>query len=256
MDKDNQRWIDELAAMHHPEAIARRLEQQNDRDYLADAVLGGIDGCVTTFAIVAGTMGGGFDPLVALALGLSNLIADGFSMAISNYQATKSVHTRVQQARKQEEEHIELIPEGEREEIRQMYKQKGFSGETLEEIVKVITSDNKIWVDTMLQEEYGLPLQAPSPLRSAWVTFVSFCIVGLMPLLPFFFLIQEATLSFKLSCLCTAMAFVGIGVAKGWVLKTSMIIEGFEMLIFGSMAASMAYAVSYWVAMIAGNGVL
>lgn len=245
--KKQTNHIDKLHDAHLPHNIEKRLTTRNSPDYFADAVLGGIDGCVTTFAIVAGTMGGGFEPLVALALGLSNLIADGFSMAISNYQATSSLHTKVRQTRLEEEYHIDVVPEGEREEIRQLFAQKGFTGDVLEEIVNIITADKKIWIDTMLQEEHGLPLNAPNPLMSAWVTFVSFCIVGLMPLLPFFWLIQETALSFKLSCLCTAVAFLGIGFAKGAVLKTSLIKEGFEVLLFGGLAACMAFAVSYWV---------
>ena len=60
--------------------------------YLGDVILGGIDGCVTTFAIVAAVTGAGFSGSVAIVMGISNLLADGFSMAVSNYEATKSRH--------------------------------------------------------------------------------------------------------------------------------------------------------------------
>jgi VIT1/CCC1 family predicted Fe2+/Mn2+ transporter len=59
-------------------------------DYLPDAVLGGVDGCVTTFAVAAGAVGSGFPAFVIVVLGLANLVADGFSMAASNYLATKT----------------------------------------------------------------------------------------------------------------------------------------------------------------------
>ncbi|NIP71623.1 MAG: hypothetical protein GWO16_00680, partial [Gammaproteobacteria bacterium] len=72
-----------LEAEHHPEAIRRRLNGGSGGQSLPDAILGGIDGCVTTFAVVSGAFGAGFSATVALVLGFANLLADGFSMAIS-----------------------------------------------------------------------------------------------------------------------------------------------------------------------------
>jgi VIT family len=74
--------------------------------YLGDAVLGGLDGCVATFAVVVGAMGGGFSGLVVIVLGFVNLLADGFSMAVSNYQGTKSQIETVEKARRSEERRI------------------------------------------------------------------------------------------------------------------------------------------------------
>ncbi|MDA3807356.1 MAG: VIT1/CCC1 transporter family protein, partial [Thiomicrorhabdus sp.] len=79
-----------LESEHRPEAIAERLKRPPQSQNISDAVLGGIDGCVTTFAVVSGAFGAGFSPAVALILGLANLIADGFSMAVSNYEASKA----------------------------------------------------------------------------------------------------------------------------------------------------------------------
>jgi vacuolar iron transporter family protein len=79
-----------MEADHSPEAVRRRLSERRGQGYVGDAVLGGIDGCVTTFAVVAGAVGGGFPGLVVVVLGFANLLADGFSMAVSNYQGTKS----------------------------------------------------------------------------------------------------------------------------------------------------------------------
>ena len=78
-----------LQQEHQPENIAQRLKQPPKTQNVSDAVLGGIDGCVTTFAVVAGATGAGFSPMVAITLGFANLFADGFSMAISNYEAIK-----------------------------------------------------------------------------------------------------------------------------------------------------------------------
>jgi hypothetical protein len=88
--------LERLEPEHRPEAVRRRLAERRGQSYLGDAVLGGIDGCVTTFAVVAGAVGGGFPGLVVIVLGFANLLADGFSMAVSNYQGTKSQRERVE----------------------------------------------------------------------------------------------------------------------------------------------------------------
>lgn len=243
----------ELEKHHTPEIIGQRLDEAHRQDYLGDGILGGIDGCITTFAIVAGTVGGGFSSLVALALGVSNLIADGISMAVSNYQATSSLASKVKQVRDEEMQHIRLIPEGEKEEVRQIFARKGFEGETLEQIVETITSDHERWVDTMIQEEHGLPLQAPNPLKSAWVTFLWFCIVGVVPLIPFFFVALSFETSFTISCILTGAAFLGIGIVKGALLKVSKWKEGLSVLLTGGSAAIISYAVSHWITLYYGG---
>ncbi|MGH9856666.1 MAG: VIT1/CCC1 transporter family protein, partial [Acidobacteriota bacterium] len=61
-------------------------------DYLSEFVYGGIDGAVTTFAVVAGATGANFSVKVILVLGFANLIADGFSMSVGSYLSTESEH--------------------------------------------------------------------------------------------------------------------------------------------------------------------
>jgi VIT1/CCC1 family predicted Fe2+/Mn2+ transporter len=235
-----------LEAEHHPDAIRQRLRAEHKHSYLGDAVLGGIDGCVTTFAVVAGAVGGGFSSLVVIVLGFANLIADGFSMAVSNYQGTKSQQEQVDEARRSEEEQISQHPEGEREEIRQIFATKGFEGAVLDEVVEVITQDRTVWVNTMLVEELGLQIESPSPLRAALTTFAAFLLVGLFPLLPFVVPGVEPAIVFPTSIVITAIAFFGIGLAKGVVLKRSALRAGFETLLMGGGAAVLAYLVGFW----------
>jgi vacuolar iron transporter family protein len=241
-----------LRADHHPERIAARLAADRRHSYLGDAVLGSIDGCVTTFAVVSGVVGASLSPAIALILGLANLFADGFSMAVSNYQGTKSEREHVEQARQEEIRHIEEIPEGEREEVRQIFQQKGFDGETLELVVDVITRDRKRWVDTMITEELGLQLDGPSPLRAAVVTFGGFLAAGALPLVPFALgLPPERT--FTLSAILAGVTFFGIGLIKGRVLGRSALRAGLETLLTGGGAAILAYLVGTWLRDLAGT---
>ena len=236
----------ELEREHSPEAIQARLAALRKHNYLGDAILGGIDGCVTTFAVVAGAVGGNFPEMVVIILGFANLLADGFSMAVSNYQNTKSQLELVEEARRTEEYHIKQIPKGEQEEIRQIFASKGFEGEILEKIVEVITQDRHLWVDTMLTEELGLQIEGPRPSRAALVTFGAFCAVGIIPLIPFLFSTLTPEQTFILSSVVTALAFLGIGMTKGWILQRSVLKAGLETLAIGGAAAVLAYLVGVW----------
>ena len=232
-----------LEAEHRPEAVRRRLSERRGPGYVGDAVLGGIDGCVTTFAVVAGAVGADFSGLVIVILGFANLLADGFSMAVSNYQGTKSQLEKVEEARLSEERQIEDIPSGEREEVRQIFAAKGFSGETLERIVEVITNDRRLWVDTMLSEELGLKVEGPNPYRAAIATFVAFLVVGIIPLVPFLLPDLLTSTRFLASVIATGAAFFGVGAAKGLILGRSALRSGLETLLTGGTAAAIAFAV-------------
>ena len=107
-----------------PEAIARRLKAKPTHSYLRDFVYGAIDGIVTTFAVVAGVAGARLSTAIVVILGLANLVADGFSMAVGNFLATQAERQLKDKARAMEQKHIETVPEGEKEEIRQIFSGK------------------------------------------------------------------------------------------------------------------------------------
>jgi len=226
---------------HTPEAIEARLAAATDHSYLGDGILGAIDGTVTTFAIVAGASGAGLSGSIALVLGLANVFADGLSMAVGNYMRAKADREVVEQARRVEEAHVDHVPEGEREEVRQIFERKGFSGEMLDKAVDVITEDRQRWVDTMLTEELGLRLDTPDPLRAAWTTFVAFVVAGLIPIAPLAFTADF----FLISACVTAATFFLIGLVNGWLLQRRLLLAGVESLLVGGGAASVAYLVGF-----------
>ena len=229
---------------HTPQAIALRLQQVNQHGMLGDFVLGAVDGTVTTFAIVAGVAGAGLSVGAALVLGLANVLADGFSMAVGQYLKTRADHEVVAKYRRLEEQHIERFPHGEAEEIRQIFAAKGFSGQTLEDIVATITSDRQRWVDTMLAEEWGLQLQLESPQTAAGVTFGAFVLAGMVPLAPLFLKPWlGADRTFLLSAICTAVTFATIGIIRGRASQQPLLRSMVETLLVGGSAAALAYTV-------------
>ena len=225
---------------HRPEAIRERLAADPEVSYLRDWVYGGIDGSVTTFAIVSGVVGASLSPSIILILGVANLIADGFSMAAGNYSATSTERQELDTLRAVEERHIAQYPEGEREEVRQLFEKQGFRGAELDRMVAVITANPKRWVDFMLAEEYGLARRIRSARKAAWTTFASFVICGLVPLLPFLLRLPNA---FVVSLLMTLAVFFGIGSLKSRVLTISAWRGGSETLLTGAVAAGIAYGI-------------
>ncbi|WP_415281105.1 VIT1/CCC1 transporter family protein [Candidatus Nitrososphaera sp. FF02] len=217
---------------------------------LGDFVYGATDGAVTTFAIVAGVIGASLEPAIVLILGFANLFADGFSMAVGNYLGTKSQREYIEKARRREEWEIDNMAEQEKQEIRDIYAQKGFKDEILEEIVRIITSRRKVWVDTMMKEELGLIEDRKKPLDAALTTFVAFNVIGLIPLLPFIAMhalgaIATSADAFLYSSVFTAAAFFIIGAVKGRILQTPLVRSGLGTLAVGGIAAVVAFIVGY-----------
>ena len=223
---------------HTSEAIAERLSAGPKQNYLRDWIYGGIDGSVTTFAVVTGVVGAHLSPAIIVIMGFANLFADGFSMAASNFLGTKAEHDDILRLATIEHRHIEMSPEGEREEVRQIFAAKGFDGTDLERVVELITSDKDRWVRTMLTEEYGLPLQARSPWMAALTTFSAFALCGLVPLVPY---LLGVTNALTISIFLTGGVFLLIGSIKSRWSTVSWWRSGLSTLLVGGVAAALAY---------------
>lgn len=234
---------------HSIEAIRRRLDNATRPSYLRDWIYGGIDGAVTTFAVVSGVVGAELPPAVIIVLGLANLFADGFSMAASNFSGTRAEREELKRAETIEHRHIAEGPDGERDEIREIYRTKGFEGDDLERAVDIITSDRQRWVQTMLTEEYGLPLQVRSPLLAAACTFSAFFVCGAVPVIPF---VIRTGAPFRLSTVATVVVFFAIGCVKSRWSTMSWWKSGIETLLVGGAAAGLAYVVGYLLRGLAG----
>ncbi|MFT4961281.1 MAG: VIT1/CCC1 family predicted Fe2+/Mn2+ transporter [Paracoccaceae bacterium] len=225
---------------HSQSEIKARIGAPPGRGVLRDLVYGGIDGSVTTFAIVAGVAGAGLSPFIIVALGLANVLADGFSMAAGNYSGTKAEQDNIARIRAIEERHIALFPEGERREVYEILAKKGLSGAVLDEATAAITANRESWINLMLEGEYGLGGVDPNPMRAAMATFVAFLVAGLVPLVPFLLGLEQA---FAVSAVLTMCVFFAIGALKSrWSLAPWWRSAG-ETLLIGGLAAAIAYGV-------------
>ena len=228
---------------HTVEAIHERLSAGPRQNYLRDWIYGGIDGAVTTFAVVSGVVGARLSAWIILVMGFANLLADGFSMAASNFLGTRAEHDDLKRLEAVEHRHVDLDPEGEREEVRQIFHSKGFAGDDLTRLVNLITSDRVRWVRTMLTEEYGLPQQVRSPWLAAVCTFSAFLACGVVPLLPYLFGLQN---TLTVSIVLTGMVFFAIGSVKSRWSTAVWWRSGLSTLALGATAAGLAYGVGLW----------
>lgn len=225
---------------HEANSLFKRFEK-----YLGEFVYGGIDGCVTTFAVVAGSVGAGLDSAVIIILGFANLLADGFAMSVGAYLSSKSNKDNYQKHRQREYWEVENLPESEREEVRDIYRAKGFTGPLLEKVVEVITSDKDRWVNDMMKEELEMIEDDKSPVYIGLVTYVSFILIGLIPLIiyviDYISPINEGL--FAISSVLTALGFIIIGLLKAYVNQTKFWKAILETLLLGGIAATVAYYV-------------
>lgn len=225
---------------HTKADIAARIGAPPGRGILRDAVYGAIDGAVTTFAIVAGVAGAGLSPFIIIALGVANVLADGFSMAAANYSGTKAELDDMRRLRSIEESHIRRFPEGELLEVRAILEQKGLSGDVLDQAALQITRNRENWIALMMEGEYGLSSIDPHPVKSAATTFLAFLLAGIVPLFPFILGLNNA---FTISAVMTMLTFLVIGALKSRWSLSPWWRSALETLLIGGAAATIAYYV-------------
>lgn len=236
------------AHAHTHKAITQADEKHGGigSQYLGEMVYGGLDGIITTFAVVSGVAGAQLGTPVILILGLANLFADGFSMATGAYLSTKSEHEYYRKEWEREAWEVKHFPDGERAELFEVYRERGYAEEEARQLVEIQSREPIRWVKAMLLDELGMMEDEANPLINALVTFGAFVVAGAVPLLVYLvglFVAIPTASAFPASLAMSGLALFGLGAAKVMVTKLNPIRSGFEMLIVGGLAAGVAYVV-------------
>lgn len=229
--------------------------QTSQGRYIKSSVYGGLDGIITTFAVVAGVAGASLSAGVVLILGFANLIADGLSMAIGDYLSTKAENEYAAAERERELWEIDNYPEGEKRELVELYVAKGMSQPDAQAVVDAIARHRRAWADIMMVEELGILQSSESPLANAVVTFLSFGVFGVVPLVAHVAAFAVPALrphSFWASCGMTAVTLFALGAVKVRITGRHWLKSGLEMLLVGGLAAAAAYGVGF---VLAGLGI-
>jgi vacuolar iron transporter family protein len=235
----------EASRAAHSAAAAESHTQAQGR-YLKSVVYGGLDGIITTFAVVAGVAGASLSAGVVLILGFANLVADGISMAIGDYLSSKAEREYEAAERKREAWEVEHYPEGEKKELVELYQAKGVSRPDAESVVAVLSKHPKAWVDIMMVEELGIVTSDDSPLANAVATFLSFAVFGFVPLLTHVlatFIPALRATSFLIAALLTGVTLFALGSIKVRITGRNWFLSGLETLVIGGVAAAAAYGI-------------
>ena len=209
---------------------------------LSDVILGGQDGLVNVLGVILGVAAATRDVRIVIAAGLAATFAESISMGAVAYTSTLAENDLYHSEREREHRHIHLAPDVEVEEIRSIYRKKGFEGETLEKIVEVITSNPDVWVDVMMAEEFQLtPPEKSKALRSALIVGFSALIGSLIPLFPFFF--WTVNLGIGVSILVAALTLFSVGFYKARVTVGKPFRSGLQMAVIGTVSALAGYLV-------------
>jgi VIT1/CCC1 family predicted Fe2+/Mn2+ transporter len=211
-------------------------------------VYGGLDGIVTTFAVVSGVAGANLGSGIILILGLANLLADGLSMAAGAFLSLKSEREYYDRERQRETWEIEHFPDGERSEMIEIYRAKGYSREDAQALMEIQSKDHDLWVDAMMVHELGLLPDDRKPLRSALATFLAFLVAGSVPLLVYLLGLAvpvDPAIAFPVAVVLSGLALFALGAAKVFVTERSWLRSGLEMLVVGGLTAGVAYLVGF-----------
>ena len=237
------------AAAHTPERIQVAHKERHGgfgSEYIGDIVYGGLDGIITTFAVISSVMGAGLEISIVLIMGIANLLADGFSMSAGAFLSTKSEQERYQGELEREYWEVENFPDAERQELIEIYRQEGFSEEEANQLVEIISRDDDRLVDRMMSDELGLEKIEGNPINNALATFISFIIFGAVPLSVYvvgLFVDIPLETAYPISILLTSLALFALGATKVLVTGQSPLRSGLEMLLVGGLSAVVAYGI-------------
>lgn len=222
------------------------MEHRKEGRYIKSVVYGGLDGIITTFAIVAGVTGASLTSGIILILGFANLLADGLSMAVGDYLSSKSEQDYLRSESKKEEKELEKHRDEEKNEMSVLYQEKGLSADDAIKVVNILSKYQRPWVDAKLGEEIGLYPSKRSPIRNGVATFLSFVFFGFIPLIAYL-LIKNGVDSnaFLVASILTAGTLFFLGAMKHKVTGKNWIKAGSEMLLVGGIAAIVAYFIGF-----------
>ncbi len=229
----------------HPAAAAERHTQGQGR-YIKSVVYGGLDGTITTFAVVAGVAGAALSAGVVLIMGFANLIADGISMAIGDYLSSKAEKEYQSAERTREAWEVENYPDGEKKELAEIYTAKGIPEKDAESMVAILAKHPKAWVDIMMVEELGIIGSDESPLANAAAAFVSFGLFGFIPLLTYVLAAVVPFLhahTFPIAAALTGATLFALGAVKVRITGKNWFLSGLETFVIGGITAAAAYGV-------------
>eukprot|EP00055_Hartaetosiga_balthica_P007121 m.24066 g.24066 ORF g.24066 m.24066 type:complete len:388 (-) comp5612_c0_seq1:2718-3881(-) len=246
---------EDMSRIAHELGASPELHQTEAGQFLKAAVFGGLDGIVTTFAVVASVNGANLSTGVVILMGFANLVADGISMGVGEYLSEQSERQYGVAERNREEWEFDCNPEAEKKEMVDLYLEKGFTQEEADSIMGIMCNHKDFFIDHMMVQELGImPIDgAESPAKNGIVIFISFLCFGLIPLLSYLAFQsidfgsqkKKDEALFGIACGMTALALFILGAVKSKFTPQAWYMSGFSVLINGGLAAGAAWLIGF-----------
>lgn len=209
---------------------------------LSDIILGGQDGLVNVLGVILGVAAASSSTRLVLAAGLAAALAESVSMAAVAYTSRRADQARYEAELARERRHIERVPALEADELRASFRQKGFEGPLLEQIVTTLTGNKEAWVALMMAEELKLaPVDRRDALRAAMVVGLAALVGSALPLLPFVALPLSPALLTAVGL--AAVSLFVVGAYKNLRTVGSWLWGGLELMAIGLLAAAIGWGV-------------
>ena len=161
-----------IAAHDKKMAEGHSEDHKKSGEHIKSIIFGGMDGIITTFAVVSGATGGGLGIDVILILGFSNIIADALSMGVGDALSTKAENEFILKEREREAWELENHPAGEKAEMYDIFEEKGISKEDSRLIIDTMAKYPEFFVDAMMH--YELEVEVPGEDDNPWYVAMPF----------------------------------------------------------------------------------
>lgn len=206
------------------------------------AVFGISDGLVTNVSLILGLSGASSPGGVVRLAGLAGLLGGAFSMAAGEYISMRAQTELFERELERERQEIHRSPQGELQELVNVYKSRGVSEDLALQVARQIMADPKTALETHAREELGFhPGSLGKPVQAAVASFVTFSVGAALPLIPFF--TGTGNGAVLVSILITSVAAVAVGASLALFTERPWWWSSLRQLAFCAAAGAITYGV-------------
>lgn len=235
--KNSRTTLANTGYIHHEEHL-------RSSDLISDIVIGMSDGLTVPFALAAGLSGAVASSSLVITAGIAEIVAGSIAMGLGGYLAGRTEADHYESERRREFAEVELVPEREKQEVRDVFAEMGLSPALQTTIADELAKDKVKWVEFMMKFELGL--EEPDPNRatkSAFTIGSAYVVGGLIPLSPYFF-VDQPHVGLLYSCGVTLLCLFVFGYFKSKVTGQPPLSGAFKVMLIGALAAAAAFGVA------------
>jgi VIT1/CCC1 family predicted Fe2+/Mn2+ transporter len=229
------------------DALSER-EEHAQPGLLSDFILGSQDGLVNVLGVLLGVAIASGELRIILAAGLAATFAESISMGAVAYTSTLARRDHYLREEARERREMRDLPDVERNEVRTIFREWGYEGDELEEMVERIVAKPKAWLELMMAHELRLaPVERTQATKSAVLVGIAAIVGSLVPLVPFVVFPSDLGAGIIGALIVSAITLFLIGWYKAKTTVGRPGRSGLQMLIIGIVAALAGFGIAYLV---------